>query len=491
MFRRPIKIGVFCGFGLAKLDNKKLSERDFAYRILCALDSGSLKLEQAKPKAGDKCLCSGSPIPGLSEQEYKFTVIPEWSPDDPNQRSINLIEESDVILAIFPRRKKAQYETSVYTMLETATAHGRKQTVLPIVEAPIKDKILSMLANRFSWPDSITRENLENSDIAERLKNEFDKQISDAKFTSEKLKVYSKHIEDAYKFLIETLVQCTRFRIYNHSALPLGSRMDPFKLGQSKFTDYQGVFPQKWSRYPYRAMYFELEEALCTGHWERVDMLLNVGTENKYPKSCPVVEAILNAKDSNKRINLDRTASVISGNEYVERKLNNGKKMPLEPIARIISIVAQLWRLQNHSQNGYQLTIFPAVANHSTPTTLYADLESASENKLMRGMWGFLRGPAEDEDWFVIAQNDDVIKAWQHQVDRYFGDDAGKYEAVLAHSEGESNLSLLFKIIGKEAAKDAFDFAKTLKMSRKSQSSEVCMNNQVIKWYEDNLNNWL
>jgi hypothetical protein len=498
MFRERIKVGVFCGFGNNPLgEGGALSEKDFAYQVLCVLDHGQLSDDEKQPSVGQERL-NRHFLRTTLRGPFEFLLPPEWYGENPWKASRSIVEESDIILAIFPKRPTAESgslssPTSLYVMLEVALAHGSNKPIMPIVEDGVEPKTLSAIQEFVSWRRDIARDRIQEPLISKSLCDEFRASVEEMLVETKNLQTLGlEDVDRLYLHLTETLIASKFLRIYNHSALPIGSGMDPFNAGTTSFCDYSGVLSEPWHVVPHRALYFEVEEALSNGDWDRVNGLLV--TEKRFFDSRDlIVSRIEDAQKLCHRIKLQRVASVVCAAEYEALADSTARShQRLQSLARITSIVAQLWRQRRAAEEvapTYTLKVFPTISTQSAPTTLYAELRG--DRKSERGIWGFLRGPGERADSFIYAQNHEVVMMWREYVDRYFGDMSDRHGVRQVHANGTTNLHSLFDIIGARAAGDVMRFFPELKLQKDDpQVSNACVTEDAIAWYENELKFW-
>lgn len=500
MFPEPIKIGVFCGFLTNSADpNIKCSEKDFAYKLLCVFDHGKLTEDEGKPKIGDQCLNHEFLIDNFKNGRYEFRLAQEWSSQNPASSSMEIIKDSDLIVGIFAKRDEG-FETSLYTMLEVAAAHGHQVPILPVIEDSVPEKSLSMLKDCFSWHRKVNRQDFEDREKCEYLQRAFASAVNTALLHRKKIKTLDEtEVDKLYVHLIDTLLWSQSVKIYNHSALPVCSGLDPFAQGDSFFSDFKGVLKLPWTQFPHRALYFEVEEALVTWNWVRVEQLLGDIGKKWFKPEHQIVKRIREVKeDSKKRITLHRAASVMTEAEYnilsSSTEVGDQNKCQ-EALARIASLIAQVWRLgQAETEKNpieYTLTVFPTISTQSSPTTVYALRESGTK-RLQRGIWGFLRGPDDEVDRFIYAQNDEAVDIWKEYVSSFFDRHGKQYNAQKMYVKEAPYLQNLFKIVGKKAAQEAFTFMQKMQMMRDKASGIVqCAPDKFLGWYKQELDEWI
>jgi hypothetical protein len=240
--RAEPEIGVFCGFGTEvwEADNG-ISEKDFAYRVVCICANGELTEIQEQPGQGNANLNYGSEVRGLSSAtkadnntNYIFHAVVEFGDQGVFQADSALIARSDIILIILPLRANAEnlsklaklistvcslisnrtplnfkkHNTSLYTLFEAACSLVSNKPVFPVVEDGVNLSEVPFLQSQLRFRRAITRHNIK--EYANGIKQAFDDFLREGIATRKTVEVKDPdkdvELDELYRILLYTLL---------------------------------------------------------------------------------------------------------------------------------------------------------------------------------------------------------------------------------------------------------------------------------------------
>jgi hypothetical protein len=415
--KEAARVAVFCGFSR----KTNAGERDFAYRVLEALDKGTISSAPGNQHPGSE-LATERPLMG------KFYLVRELGERTPVQEARSLIQTCDFAVVILPRRRNR--ETSTYALMEYALACGAGLPAIVIAEQDIGTNRLGFAQELHRWLPNIDRGKLTtDTNLQKELHSCFKSILREYHLLKPFVSGWPKRNVDRFyhEHLIPLVLNWHEIGIYNHSVLPLSSSLDPADIDPREvdaWETFHGVQPEPKAQ-PYRALYFELEEAILTGSTARLLRLVNlVGAEVYDSELSKQVCNPAFLKAIRRSFALTRYASVVPSDVYRIHADPRDKKRAL---ARNLSILLHMYRLDKWQHSGvrvnYRLYGFKTYNPYSVPTTIFAQRTNQDgEAEKAQAVWGFLRTGEYtdrhlDDDAFIVARNMDCVRVWGKHIE--------------------------------------------------------------------------